>query len=283
MKKTILLLISTMLVALPLVATPALAQDEATARRGLEKFLKDALGPDDKLEKIERDAAMDFVRPGTCSFTRWGELTAAVDSKTGDVKFYSRFKPLLYVLSRDEKGNERTAADRQAEIARRAKLSLDESAKRARAFLEAHYPAFKERVFELAEKQRLDHDALVQDELAFVEKPGKGAVACWPNRIDISINPETGAIVTYIADDRRVESKAKPRVTKEAARKAVLDRFGGKLKPENRAWLEKEAPVDLVAVEGDKADKGGKTAWLVARRFVVDAQTGTCRILGEKK
>jgi hypothetical protein len=270
----------TILCALLLLsAAPALAQDEATARKGLESFLKDALGADDKLEKIERDAAMDFVRPGTCAFTRWGAFTAAVDSRTGDVQFFSRFKPLLFVSSRDATGKDRTAADRQAEIARRAKLSLDEDQKRARAFLEAHYPAFKERVFEVVQKERRDHDALVQDELVFVERPGKGAVACWPNRIDISMNPETGAIVTYVADDHRVESKEKPRLDKKAARKSVLDREGARLAPENRAWLEKDAPVELVAVDGPK---GPRTAWLVAHRFVVDAQTGALRVLGEK-
>jgi hypothetical protein len=265
---------------LAVFAAPALAQEEK-ARKGLEVFLKDALGADDKLERIERDPSMDFATPGACAFTRWGEFTATVDSRTGDVRFYSRFKPLLYVRLHDDKGAERTAADRQAEIARRAKLSLDESVKKAKAFLDAHYPAFKERTFEVTEKERLDRDALVQDDLVFTERPAKGAVACWPNRIDVSVNPETGAIVTYVADDHRVESKEKPRVKKEAARKAVLDRFGGKLKPENRAWLEKDAPVDLVAVEGDKPGEG-KTAWLVARRFVVDARTGACRLLGEK-
>ncbi|HZU96262.1 MAG TPA: hypothetical protein VFF73_06095, partial [Planctomycetota bacterium] len=76
----------------------------------------------------------------------------------------------------------------------------------------------------------------------------------------------------------RVESKTKPAIEKQAARKAVLDRYGKSISAENRAWLEKEAPIELVAVEGDK---GPETAWLVAGRFVVDADKGTTvRVLG---
>ena len=52
MRKAIL--VAGLLVA---AATPTFAQDKA--RQGLESFLKDALGPEDKLQKIERDEAMD--------------------------------------------------------------------------------------------------------------------------------------------------------------------------------------------------------------------------------
>jgi len=267
------------LALLLLAAAPALAQDEATARKGLEVFLKDALGPDDKLEKIERDPGMDFVHKGSCAFTRWGVLTACVDSKTGDVKFFSRFKPLCYVLTRDKKGVARAADDRAAEIARRAKFTLEDDVKRARELLERRYPAWKERVFEVSSKERLDRDGLVQDELVFTEKPAKGVVACWPNEVRISVNPETGGIVTWVADDHRVESKEKPRLDEKAARKAALDKVGPKLEPKNRAWIAKDAPVVLVAVDGEK---GPRTAWLVGRVIVVDAGTGAVRVLGGK-
>jgi hypothetical protein len=259
-----------------LAASLARAGDEKE-RAILDRFLKDVLGPADKLERIERDPPMDQMTKAV-TFTRWGEFTASVDSSTGEVVFFSRFKPLLFVTVNDAKGAPRAAADRKAEITRRALYTLDEDAKRAKTFLEEHYPGFKGRKFELTAKERIDRDALVMDELFYVERPAEGIAACWPNRIQLAINPETGSVVTYIGRDHRVESKTKPVIEKQAARKAVLDKYARSISAENRAWLEKEAPIELVAVDGDK---GPETAWLVAGRFVVDAEKGTTvRVLG---
>jgi len=264
---------------LALVATPVFAQDEARARNGLEGFLGDVYGKDFAPERLQRDKGMDATCPGAIAFTWMGELTACVDSSNGDVKFYSRFKPLLYVFTKDADGKDRSAEDRAAEIEKRARFTLDEDVKRAQDLLAAHYAGGTERVFEVTSKERIDQGALVMDDLVFTEKPREGVLACWPNRIDISMNPENGTLVTYIADDHRAESNDEPRLDKEAARKAALEAYGSRLSAENRAWIEKEAPVELVA---DTNEKGPCTAWRVGRVFVVDAETGACRPAGRR-
>jgi hypothetical protein len=273
-KKPILIML------LVLATTPVMAQDEAKARRGLDRFLKDALGPGDKLAKIERDPGMDFMYPRTTAFTRLGEFTANVDSSTGDVRFFSRFKPLLYVYSRDKAGKLRTAEDRAAEIERRAHFTLEDSARHARDFLAAHYPDYKKRHLELTEKKREDKNALVSDDLVFIERPAEGVIACWPNRIDFSLNPETGTVDSYIADTRRIESRVKPKVGMQDARQAALDAFGKSLSAKHREWFLANASVELVAVE---TPKGPVTAWLVQRDVVVDAQTGVASLRPETK
>jgi hypothetical protein len=265
--------------ALALLASPALAQDDAKAREGLESFLRDAVGGENPMEKVGRDAGIELLNPGCVSFTRPGQFTAAVNSATGDVRFFSRFKPLLYVYSRDAKGTARTAEDRSAEIERRAKFTLEEDVKRAEELLAGHYPAWKERNFTVETKGREDRDALVMDDLVFVEQPREGFAACWPNRVFISVNPETGEIVSWISDDYRVESTASPKLEKEAARAAAVKEFGDKLSPANAAWLEKDASIELVAFEGDD---GPRTGWLVGHMFLVDAESGACRLAGRR-
>ncbi len=263
--------------ALALLATRAQAQDDTRAREGIASFLKDAVGGENPMEKVGRDPGIDLLNPGCISFTRMGQFTAAVNSGTGEVRFFSRFKPLLYVYSRDAKGTARTAEDRSAEIERRAKFTLEQDTKRAEELLAAHYPGWKERSFALESKEREDRDALVMDDLVYVEHPREGVAACWPNRIYLSVNPETGDVVSWISNDQRIESTASPTIEKDAARAAAVKEFGEKLSAPNRAWLEKDAAIELVAYQGDE---GPRTGWLVGRIFIVDAESGACRLAG---
>src|SRR5262249_52635716 len=137
---------------------------------------------------------------------------------------------------------------------------------------------FATRVFELTSKERYDHDGLVQDELVFTERPRKGVVACWPNEIHVSMDPEHGSVNAYSARDDRVESSDAPKVTRDEARAAVVARIGSRVKPEVRAFLAERAPVELVAVRGG----GGapRTTWLVAGVFGVDALTRAIGVAG---
>ncbi len=263
-----------------LAATQVRAEDESKARAGLERFLKDTLAPGDKLDRILRDRGMESVNKGAMGFTRFGEFTASVDSRTGFVTYYSSFKPLLYVYGKDSAGKARSADDRAAEIARRARFTLEDDVKRAQDFLARHYPDYARRRFELTAKARVDEDALVMDDLVFIERPVDGVVACWPNRIDISLNPENGAVVTWIADARRVESRIKPKLGKDEARRAALAHYAEKLSEKNRDWILKEAPVELVATSGPK---GPRTAWIVGHWILVDAETGETSLSGERR
>jgi hypothetical protein len=225
------------------------------------------------LEGIGRDEALGALQgTGPLTFVKLGELIASVDSSTGQVTYFSRMKPLMWVETNASDGTKRAVAERAAEIARRARFTLDEDVARARSFLEARYPGGKTRVFEVEKKERQDHDSLVEDELVFVERPRKGVAACWPNRVEISVDPERGAITTWVAGDVRVESSEAPKISAEVARRAVIAAIGGKVKPESRAWLEKGARVVLVAVLG--TDGKPRTTWLVAGSFGVDATTG---------
>ena len=208
---------------------------------------------------------------GELAFARPGEFVASVGSR-GDVTFFSRSRPLLYV--------EGAGKARAAELARRARHSLDDDAALARRFVEDHYPDFRERRFELASRERADRDSLVEDEFAFVERPRAGVVACWPNRVDVSVNPEDGSVTTYMARNDRIESTVEPALDAAAARRALVAALGDRVKAENRDFLAERARAELIAAR----DRGGRsrTAWLVAGIFIVDAASGEVLARREK-
>jgi hypothetical protein len=247
-------------------ADPASAR-ESLARRTLARFL--AAGAFAPYASSGRDGALDgvtSVRPvvtGELAFARPGEFVASVRSSS-EVTFFSRSRPLLWVDAR--------RADRASEIRRRAVFSLDDDAQRAGRFLEDHYPDFRERRFELVSKERVDHDSLVEDELVFVERPRAGVAACWPNRIDVSLDPEDGSVSTFLANDDRIESSSPPALDAKAARRALLVALGDRVRRENRDFLAAKARIELIAAR----DRSGepRTAWLVAGIFVVDAASG---------
>ncbi len=240
---------------------------ESAARESLARFLTEgALAPFPDRSRERAVAGIESARPiaaGALTFARPGEWVASVES-AGTVTFFSRQRPLLYV--------EGKPAERAAAIARRVHFSVEEDARRARRFLEAHYPDFRERSFELVSHERCDRDSLVEDETVFVERPRPGIAACWPNRIHVSLDPEDGSVSTYIATNERIESSTAPALDVPAARAALLGALGAGLTKENHDFLAARAPTELVAVR-DPAGRS-RTAWLLAGIFIVDASSG---------
>jgi hypothetical protein len=244
------------------LAVTARAQDADPARATVVRFLTEgslAPCPDGDVAGV---GTAEPLAQGERSFARPGELLVSVGA-TGEVTFFSRSRPLMYVEGR--------GARRAQEVLRRARFTLEQEVARARRFLADHHPEFGERRFELGSAERCDHDSLVEDELVFVERARPGVAACWPNRIDVSMNPEAGCVTTYVATHDRLESATPPALDAEAARRALVAVLGDRVRADNRAFLA-HARAELVAAPG--RDGRPCTAWLVAGIFVVDASSG---------
>jgi hypothetical protein len=237
------------------------------ARRSLGRFLTEGeLAPFEHASAETALAGVTLERPlasGEITFARRGEFTAVLDS-AGDVALFSRAKPLLFV------GGDGPA--REAELRKRVHFSLEDDAARARRFLEQHYPDFRGRRFELTSKERVDRDSLVEDELVFIERPRSGVAACWPNRIDVSLDPEDGTVSTYRATNDRIESDAAPTLDSATARSALVRVLGDRVRGDNRDYLARQARIELVAFRD--REQRPVTAWLVAGIFIVDATSG---------
>lgn len=253
--------------ALALLASPALADDEGKARETLERFLHDPLVDEKKTDGIVHDDTYGMGGAGF-TFVRRGTFIARVDTATDTVTQLSRFEPVLWIAPTDERGNARSPEERRAEADRRAHFTLDEDEKRARAFVAAHGRDFEERVFRLEQKERSDNGSYFDDRFTFVEHPRTGVRACWPNRIVVRLDPETGTVTLFDARDHRVESNEEPVLTKREARAIVSKAF-----PDDvvvKTWATRKPVFSLVGIE---RAGGTGSAWAVDD-FAVDAKTG---------
>jgi hypothetical protein len=202
--------------------------------------------------------------------TRWllregGQPWVWVDvSEAGWVCHYALARGGALVVPRwRDDATPRPADEVHAEIEARCRLSAAELERRARRFLARADPGARPRRLERVRLHRYRENPVAVS-LTFVERPRQGVLACYPNVLGVTLNPETGQVTEYSGSWVDAEATQLPAVTRADARRvARRGRPGESLGDPELSFLFRDGALRLVwALPSD----GGL--------LVVDAHTG---------
>ena len=152
------------------------------------------------------------------------------------------------------------------------RLSEDEARKRAEDFVKQKFGGLLPNM-KLVEAKLLDHGVGKEYQFIWVETIFGVET---PNRVVISVNPNTGQVMSYMGVLRQVEVQLKPKVSKEEAIETATKQFDLRKIVHSKAKLSVEYPekgvqklVWVVEVEGEP-----KNGVMQGGLVVVDAVSG---------
>lgn len=155
--------------------------------------------------------------------------------------------------------------ERLTEVRKLIRIPLAKARERASSFLAAVYPRFRQRQFQLMSgKLRILNDATYTFRWREAFDPAKPTA--FPNHLEIDINPATGMIVAYSAEDYRLPGGFKLGLTREQALKKAHDAARPRL--EDPDWKLNRGPLIRFAYvpAKDMAD-ADRICWAITYRF----------------
>jgi hypothetical protein len=252
------------------------ASDRIPVERAVDRLFEFLVADGEKVSFEKEKFVKGLPKPGVREDRILGEYyvfrdpkgfgTFMISTEDGTVFEATPNEPNLRIRIHDKANKRLSREDLVKQVQEKAVLSLEEALAKAAGYVKARYRDFGKRNFHLAKKEIRITGRLASYEIVWREKPGKGEVAIFENKISLCMNPKTGRITSYMATDLRLRTTEPPKVDQSQAIETARKSVGSFRKKDSGVSLSGKPKISLVLIPNSDR-KSGRLVWTAVFRF----------------